>query len=102
MQEITAIELNNWLNDKANKPILLDVREPWEHIIANIKAAQLIPMNEIPSEIKFLDDNLPYVCICHHGIRSARVAVFLEGKGFKQVYNLTGGIESWSNLVDKS
>lgn len=102
MKEITVVELKSWLEDTNNKilPIVLDVRDPLEHNIANLKFAKLVPMNEIPSEVKYLDKNQPYICMCHHGLRSMKVALFLKENGFKKVFNLLGGIESWSNLID--
>ena len=59
-----------------------------------------IPMREIPARSEELDDEAPIVCICHHGARSANVAMFLESRGFKQVFNLQGGIDAWSRQVD--
>jgi len=43
---------------------------------------------------------LPIVCICHHGVRSAQVVAFLDRLGFDSAYNLAGGIDAWSQLVD--
>ena len=104
MTDITPIDLNDWLHgpDRDIKPILLDVRELREYYVANIKKSILIPLSELSVEMKYLDVNLPYVCFCHHGIRSAKAVSFLKENGFKQVYNLTGGIESWSNFIDSS
>lgn len=102
VQDITATSLHNWLEDKdkAIKPVVLDVREHFEHNLAHINIAKLVPMKEIPFEIKYMDKNLTYVCFCHHGIKSKKVAVFLRDNGFNEVFNLVGGIESWSNLID--
>jgi rhodanese-related sulfurtransferase len=41
------------------------------------------------------------VCICHHGIRSANAAAYLERLGFEQVANLQGGMERWALDVDR-
>jgi rhodanese-related sulfurtransferase len=40
------------------------------------------------------------VAICHHGMRSAAVADFLESRGFTRVSNLTGGIDAWAREQD--
>ncbi|MEK9907407.1 MAG: rhodanese-like domain-containing protein, partial [Gammaproteobacteria bacterium] len=45
-------------------------------------------------------DSNEYVIVCHHGIRSRTVAIFLEQNGVKNLYNLTGGIAKWSDDVD--
>ncbi|MFT5836965.1 MAG: rhodanese-related sulfurtransferase, partial [Candidatus Azotimanducaceae bacterium] len=42
----------------------------------------------------------PLVVLCHHGMRSLNVVQFLEGKGFKNAINLTGGIHAWAVDVD--
>lgn len=101
MEHITAPELAAWIADPDRPtPLLLDVREPWEFETCSIAAAQLIPMNTIPSRFSELDEEQPVVCICHHGARSMQVASFLERQGFSKVTNLTGGIHAWAKQVD--
>jgi rhodanese-related sulfurtransferase len=101
MQNITATELAQWLNDSArNPPILLDVREPWEHETCHIPGVQLMPMQTIPGRFQELEPDAVIVCICHHGGRSMQVANFLERQGFTQTINLTGGVHAWAQQVD--
>ena len=101
MERITAGELAAWLADeRREKPVLLDVREPWEFEKARIEGATLMPMRELPSRIAQIDETKEVVAICHHGGRSMQVAVFLEKQGFKRVHNLVGGIDAWSRTVD--
>lgn len=101
--QITSPELKSWLDD-ANRstPTVLDVREGWEFAVANIGHDALvhIPMGDIPRQFTELDEEKPVVCLCHHGVRSFQVAIFLKSQGFKEVYNLRGGIDAWSQLVD--
>ena len=101
MERITAGELGAWLADeRREKPVLLDVREPWEFEKARIEGATLMPMRELPSRIAQIDETKEVVAICHHGGRSMQVAMFLEKQGFKRVHNLVGGIDAWSRTVD--
>ncbi len=101
MEQITAGELAAWLADEhREKPVLLDVREPWEYEKARIEGATLMPMRELPSKIEQIDEDKEVVAICHHGGRSMQVAMFLEKQGFKRVHNLVGGIDAWSRTVD--
>jgi rhodanese-related sulfurtransferase len=101
MERITAGELAAWLADaRREKPVLLDVREPWEFEKARIEGATLMPMRELPSRIAQIDEAKEVVAICHHGGRSMQVAMFLEKQGFKRVHNLVGGIDAWSRTVD--
>ena len=101
MQTLTAPALAEWLADNSRAaPVLLDVREPWEIETAKIAGSLSIPMREIPARSEELDDEAQIVCVCHHGARSAQVAMFLESRGFANVFNLQGGIDAWSRLVD--
>ncbi|SNS42289.1 Rhodanese-related sulfurtransferase [Noviherbaspirillum humi] len=101
MQSMTAPELAAWLADPARpKPLLLDVREPWEFQTCHIDGSLPMPMNSVPARLTELEEENPVVCICHHGMRSMAVAAFLERNGFTQVVNLTGGIDAWARQVD--
>ena len=104
MQQLTAPELNDLLSHSSQdeRPLLLDVREPWEFAICCIDGAQLIPMRQIPGSLTQLNADQPVVVICHHGIRSQQVALYLEQRGFSQVYNLRGGVDGWARDVDRS
>ena len=57
-------------------------------------------MREIPARLAELDAAKPLVVMCHSGGRSRRVAEFLQGNGFTNVFNLKGGIDAWSTQVD--
>jgi rhodanese-related sulfurtransferase len=103
MKTMTAPELAAWLGDASRaKPVLLDVREPWEFQTCHIEGAVPMPMNSVPARIDELEEDVPVVCICHHGGRSMQVAAFLERNGFTQVTNLTGGVHAWALQVDGS
>ncbi len=101
MQTITAPDLAAWLSDTTrDKPVLLDVREPWEFQTCHINGALMIPMNAIPDRLSELDSKQAIVCICHHGMRSLQIATFLEQNGFTNISNLTGGVHAWARQVD--
>lgn len=103
MQSITAPELAIWLADESRaKPVLLDVREPWEYQTCHIEGSMPMPMQTVPARLQELEEEAPIVCICHHGARSMSVAAFLERNGFTQVTNLTGGVHAWAQQVDAS
>ena len=103
MRRITAPELARWLAESpTDRPLLLDVREPWEIDRAALDGILAIPMHEIPAALAGLDSGRTTVCICHHGGRSEQVARFLEAHGFVDVVNLTGGMHAWSLQVDAS
>ena len=85
-----------------DRPVLLDVREPWEHETCRIEGSVLIPMSEVPQRTGELDAEADIVVICHHGGRSMQVALFLSAQGFGKVHNLAGGVDAWARTVDPS
>jgi rhodanese-related sulfurtransferase len=97
--ELDPIELKQRL-ERGEALAVLDVREPEEVRIAALPHALQIPMNDIPARIAELDRDAQWVVLCHHGIRSAQVAMYLARMGFTHVANLRGGIEEWSLTVD--
>ncbi|MGD8274386.1 MAG: rhodanese-like domain-containing protein [Thiohalocapsa sp.] len=100
VRQVNPSELRAMLAGHAPAPQLLDVREPWELDICRLEGAAHIPMRRVPSEVDRLDPQRPVVVICHHGIRSQQVALYLEHQGFQQVLNLRGGIDGWARDVD--
>lgn len=79
---------------------LIDVREPWEHNIARIENSELIPLRDLPKNLHKFEPNFSYIVYCHHGSRSFYACAYLIQQGFKDVYNLEGGIDAWSSYVD--
>ncbi|MET0507899.1 MAG: rhodanese-like domain-containing protein [Burkholderiaceae bacterium] len=101
MEQISAVALADWMADHSRvRPQLLDVREPWECRIASLAGAHNVPMSRIVAEFDSLDRHRPVVCLCHHGMRSLQVGLFLSRQGFDAVYNLSGGIHAWATQVD--
>jgi len=79
---------------------LLDVREDWELEASALPNALHIPMQQVPASLDRLDRDRPLVVMCRSGGRSAQVVAFLEREGYADVYNLSGGINAWSEEVD--
>jgi rhodanese-related sulfurtransferase len=100
MDQITPRQLDDWLKTPDSTPQLLDVREPWEYAICRIQGAELLPMRQIPTSMDQIARDRPVVVICHHGIRSQQVALYLEHQGFAEVMNLNGGVARWARDVD--
>ncbi len=101
MKEFSAQDLHAYLTSTQEKPLLLDVREPWEYEKARIEGSILIPMRTIPAKVSELAPDNETVVICHHGVRSMAVCRFLENQGFSNLINLNGGIAAWARDVDK-
>ena len=97
--EIKVLELKEML--KNNEVVLLDVREPYEIEICNVKGSLFIPMNEISQNFEQLDKEKRYAVMCHSGVRSLYVSNYLNSLGYSTL-NVTGGIERWATDVDKN
>lgn len=82
--------------------LLLDCREQNEWEFCRIVGAMLIPMSQLQSRVAELDEHrdAAIVVYCHHGVRSLRVAMWLQQHGFSHVVSMAGGIEEWSLNVD--
>jgi molybdopterin/thiamine biosynthesis adenylyltransferase/rhodanese-related sulfurtransferase/molybdopterin converting factor small subunit len=101
--EITVTELKARL-DKGERPLLIDVREPFEWKIANLGdfGARMIPMRELPEHLDELPRDQEIILYCRSGARSGNVAAFLMQQGFQSPINLKGGILAWAREVDPS
>lgn len=98
--EITPEEVKAKL-DAGEVFTLLDVREPWEVETARITGAKLMPMGDVPSRAhQELDPDHHVVVICHRGVRSMNVTVWLRQQGFEKAQSMRGGIDAWSRRVD--
>lgn len=80
--------------------VLLDVREAHELAICSIPGSLWTPLGEIARRAGELDRAASIVCICHHGVRSARAIGELAAAGFEHLINLSGGIDRWAIEVD--
>jgi len=99
VKELTPRELAEKLT-RGDDFDLIDVREPFEWEIAHIEGARLVPLSTFPDAIKELDPSREIVVQCKVGGRSARAADALVAAGFRNVWNLAGGITRWSDEVD--
>ncbi len=100
VRQLSPAELKAWLDRPGDKPLILDVREAWERRICALPEAVHIPMGQIPARLTELESERDVVILCHHGMRSQQVALYLEREGFTRLHNLRGGIDAWAKEVD--
>jgi rhodanese-related sulfurtransferase len=96
-ENITPRKLKSRL-EAGERPLLLDVREPWEFELARIEGSKLIPMSQLEERSTELDPGSVIVVVCHHGNRSSYVAQALGRAGFENILNLEGGLEAYSSV----
>jgi rhodanese-related sulfurtransferase len=99
MKQLRPEELKSWI-DSQREIQVLDVRERWEYDIVRLKNAILRPLGFLHLNPPELNKDIPVVVYCHHGVRSLRGCTVMEQLGFKEVYNLAGGIELYAAAVD--
>ena len=99
MSEISPQDLKARL-DRHEAPLLLDVRQDWETRLCALPNAVHIPIEEIELRVAELNAEDAIVVYCHQGVRSAAVAEYLCALGFKDVRNLTGGVDLWARTVE--
>lgn len=98
-KQITPKELKSKL-DSGETLMLVDVREEWEIRRGMLPGAIHIVMDSIPDELERLPKDQPVVFICRSGGRSEAVANWVQGQGWSNVLNLSGGTIRWTNDVD--
>ena len=99
--EISCQQTKTLLDGDA-PPLLVDCREQSEHDTVSIAAAVLMPMSEIATRVGELAgrEGEHVVVLCHHGGRSAQVAMWLRGQGFDNTQSMAGGIDQWAVEIE--
>lgn len=98
VREISVMELKGLMN-KGRKFQLIDVREPYEYEIANLGGA-LIPLGNLEERLGEISSSEMVIVHCRSGARSARAVEKLARMGFRNIFNLKGGILEWSDKID--
>jgi adenylyltransferase/sulfurtransferase len=103
VRQLTPVQLKERL-DAGDDLLILDVRQRHEWEISNLEplGAKLIPQSEIMGHIDEFDQNQEIVVQCRSGVRSANVIMVMQQLGFKNLWNLDGGINRWAEEVDPS
>jgi rhodanese-related sulfurtransferase len=81
--------------------VVLDVRTPEEYQAGHIPNAILIPLQELENKLNDLDKEEPYLVVCRSGNRSAQASEILTNNSFTNIYNMTGGMNSWTYEIEK-
>ena len=98
--QLSAAELKEMI-ESGQAFELVDVRTDDERAFAAIGGSRLLDQ-AYHDHLLALDRETPIVFQCHHGIRSQGAAEYFLSHGFRHLYNLRGGIDAWSVLVDPS
>ena len=88
------------VSQKQSDLVLIDVRQPEEFTgeLGHIPGTQLMVLNTLPQELATIPQDKTVVFVCRSGARSAQAAAFAHMNGYKEVYNMLGGMMLWNNL----
>jgi len=100
------IEPNKWNNIISNKKnLVIDARKQFEYNVGTFKNAinpNINNFREFPKYLKVISKKTPIAMFCTGGIRCEKASTYLEKKGFKNIYQLKGGIINYLDKVKKN
>tara|TARA_Y100000590_G_scaffold212439_1_gene240765 strand:- start:6940 stop:7848 length:909 start_codon:yes stop_codon:yes gene_type:complete len=101
----THLEPNEWNKLIKNKDTLIvDTRKPFEHKVGTFKKSinpNINNFRDFPKYLNKLKKNKPVAMFCTGGIRCEKTSVYLKNKGFKNIYQLNGGILNYLQIIKK-
>lgn len=102
IKSINSSQAENLIKNKEDL-LILDVRRPYEFKESRIVNSINIPVEEIEWEVEELEKfkDKPILVYCKIGVRSSIACNFLENEGFKELYNLRGGILDFSGEIEE-
>ena len=106
-----SIRRNRYLSGKSwnkliikKETLLIDVRKPFEYSVGTFKNAMnpnIQNFRDFPKFLNKIEKTKPVAMFCTGGIRCEKASIFLKQKGFKNVFQLKGGIINYLNKTKK-
>ena len=86
--------------EKGSQLYLVDVRQhdEFKGELGHVEGAKLVVLDTLPEHLGQIPKDQTVVFICRSGGRSARATAFALQNGFKEVYNMKGGMLLWNEL----
>jgi len=101
IENITPGEVESRLKSEPQKLHIIDVREPYEYSSGHISRAVNIPLGSIRNRFDEVPKDRDIVFVCRSGNRSMQAARLAKSAGLAPIYNMKGGMMSWSGAVKK-
>ena len=79
---------------------VIDVRPLAARSLAPFPPAHEVLDETSRERLEALDPTTPIAFLCHHGASSMQVAEQFRAKGFRDIHNIDGGIDAWSQRID--
>ena len=89
---------------KSKETHIIDTRKPFEYKVGTFKRSvnpNVTNFRDFPKYLNKLKKNKPVAMFCTGGIRCEKTSVYLKKKGFKNIYQLNGGILNYLKKVKK-
>jgi adenylyltransferase/sulfurtransferase len=99
--QVTVEQLKE-MQERGERPVLLDVREPHEYALADLPDSLKVPLGALPRSFEQVPKDKELVVYCRSGARSGNAVVFLRQMGYEKAVNLAGGINAWAERIDPS
>ncbi|MCK4782661.1 MAG: rhodanese-like domain-containing protein [Desulfobacteraceae bacterium] len=101
--EITADQLAGRIyNESGDDYLIVDIRDDASYDEGHIPGAINIPLNELGYRLFSLDKSKDIIVCCFIGVTSEVACRILVNAGFKDVYNLIGGMRAWDYAIETS
>uniref|UniRef100_UPI003F853707 oxygen-dependent tRNA uridine(34) hydroxylase TrhO n=1 Tax=Candidatus Pelagibacter sp. TaxID=2024849 RepID=UPI003F853707 len=101
----THLEPKDWNKLIRNKDThIIDTRKPFEHKVGTFKKAvnpNVTNFRDFPKYLNKLNKDKPVAMFCTGGIRCEKTSVYLKKKGFKNIFQLNGGILNYLKKIKK-
>jgi UPF0176 protein len=104
-------KLNKYVSNKSwnklisnKETLVVDARKPFEYDVGTFKNSinpNIQNFRDFPKYLKKIDKAKPVAMFCTGGIRCEKASIFLKRKGFKNVFQLKGGILNYLNKIEK-
>lgn len=85
---------------RSGQAVVVDVRESGEFKKGHIPRARHIPLGQLVQRLREVNKERAVVVVCQSGNRSSKACELLGQAGYKNVYNMSGGMNSWKGPVD--
>ncbi len=97
---MTVEEAREFIEEKEHTEFnLVDVRELYEYERVHIPGSVLVPLGELADRVEEFDRDKPSIVYCAAGGRSRAGTSIMLNAGFKEVYNMKGGMNAWEGYV---